>query len=49
MARGLKVWIEEEEKLYHLCRENKGADQLCSYCKTDLRLCFSIGKGLVFS
>ena len=24
--------------------ENKGADQLRSYCEADLRLCFRIGK-----
>ena len=29
--------------------ENKGADQLCSYCEADLRLCFCIGKNRVFS
>ena len=22
--------------MYHLCRENKGADQLCSYCAASL-------------
>ena len=26
--------------MYYLCSENKGADQLCSYCSADLRLCF---------
>ena len=30
--------------MYYQCSENKGADQLRSYCKTDLRLCFRIGK-----
>ena len=35
--------------MYYLCSENKGADQLCSYCTADLRLCFSIGKNPVFS
>ena len=29
--------------------ENKGADQLRSYCEADLRLCFRIGKNPVFS
>ena len=29
--------------------ENKGADQLRSYCEADLRLCFCTGKNLVFS
>ena len=32
-----------------MCGENKGADQLCSYCTADLRLCFRICKLLVFS
>ena len=41
MARGLKFWIYEVEGLYHLCTENKGADQLHDYCSDDLRLCFS--------
>ena len=27
-----------------MCRENKGADQLCSFCTADLRLCFCISK-----
>ena len=48
-ARSLKFRIWEEERLYYLCRENKGADQLCSYCDADLRLCFRKGKNLVFS
>ena len=29
MARGLKFWIYEEEGLFYLCSENKGAKQLC--------------------
>ena len=29
--------------------ENKGADQLCSYCTADLRLCFRLGNNPVFS
>ena len=48
-ARSLKFRIYEEEKLYYLCSENKGSDQLLSYCEADLRLCFHIGKNLVFS
>ena len=48
-ARSSKFWILEEEKLYYLCSENKGADQLRSYCEADLRLCFRIGKNPVFS
>ena len=32
----------------HPCNENKGADQLRSYCEADLRLCFRLCK-LLFS
>ena len=49
MARGLEFWIQEEEELYCSCSENKGADQLGSYCEADLRLCFRIDKNPVFS
>ena len=31
----------------YLCSDNKGADQLCSNCTADLRLCFRIGRLLV--
>ena len=37
-VRSLKFW----------CSENKGADQLCSYCTADLRLCFRICRLLAF-
>ena len=30
--------------MYYLCSENKGNDQLCSYCEADLRLCFRNGE-----
>ena len=30
--------------MYYPCRENKGADQLSSYCTADQSLCFRIGK-----
>ena len=30
--------------MYYLCSENKGADQLWSYCTADLNLCFRICK-----
>ena len=33
----------------YLCGENKGADQLRSYCEADLRLCFRICRKPVFS
>ena len=48
MARGLKFWIKKEEELYYPCSENKVADQLCSYCEADLRLCFRLCRLLVF-
>ena len=34
--------------LYYPSGENKGADQLHSYCEADLRLCFRTGKKPVF-
>ena len=37
------------EALYNLCSENKGADQLCSYCQADLCLCIRTCRLLVFS
>ena len=49
MARSLKFWIKEAEVLYYPSSDNKGADQLCSYCEADLHLCFRICKTLVFS
>ena len=49
LARSLKIRIEEEEGLYYPSIENKGANQLHSYCEADLRLCFRIGKSPVFS
>ena len=48
-ARGLKFWLYVVEELYYPSSENKGADQLCSYCTADLRLCFCTCKNLVFS
>ena len=35
--------------MYHPCSENKGADQLCSYCEVDLHLRFLIGENPVSS
>ena len=35
--------------MYYPSSENKGADQLRSYCEADLRLCFLIGNYPVFS
>ena len=48
MARDWKFWIWKEEELYYPSSENKGADQLRSYCEADLRLCFRICRLLVF-
>ena len=42
-ARSLKFWLEVQDELYYLSSENKGADQLRSYCEADLRLCFRMG------
>ena len=36
------------EELYYLSSENKGANQLCSYCEADLHLCFRLCSLLVF-
>ena len=47
-ARSLKFRIKVEEELYYLISENKGADQLRRYCEADLRLCFRLGRLLVF-
>ena len=33
---------EEEEGLYYPCGQNKGADQLHSYCEADVHLCFRL-------
>ena len=49
MARDWKFWIKKVEELCYPCSENKGADQLHSYCEADLCLCFRICRLLVFS
>ena len=38
--RSMKFWIEVEKELFYACSENKGTDQLCSYCTADVGLCF---------
>ena len=48
-VRSLKLWIKVQKELYYPCSENNGADQLHSYCKADLRLCFRKGESPVFS
>ena len=48
MARGLKFRILEVDGLYYPSSENKGADQLRSYCAADLCLCFRICEKPVF-
>ena len=47
---GHRRWLEAGnlEELYYPSSENKGADQLRSYCKVDLRLCFRLCTLLVF-
>ena len=47
-ARSLKLWIQVEEELHYPCSKNKGADQPCSYCTADLRLCFRLCRLLIF-
>ena len=49
-ARSLKFRILVEEEWYYPSSENKGADQLRSYCycEADLRLCFRLCRLLVF-
>ena len=42
MARGMKFQMQEVERFYYLCSENKGTDQLCGYRAADLHLCFGI-------
>ena len=42
MAKDLKFQIQEEEGLFYLSRESKGADQLRCYQPADLSLCFCI-------
>ena len=34
-------------RYYYLCSENKGADQLHSYCEADMCLCFRLCRLLV--
>ena len=48
MVRGLKFWIYVEAGFHYPCSENKGADQLRSYCEADLRLCFCLCRLLIF-
>ena len=40
MARGLIFRIEKVKRLYYLCSESKGADQLRGHREADLRLLF---------
>ena len=49
IVRDSKFRIWEVEGLYYLCYENKGADQLHSYCAADRHLCFRICKKHVHS
>ena len=47
-AKSLKFRNKVEEELYYPSSENKGVDQLRSYCEADLRLCFRLCRMLVF-
>ena len=41
LSRGLRFWMQEVERLsYHICSENKGADQL-GFHVAELRLCWN--------
>ena len=48
MARGWKFSICQigKKRTCTICSENKGSDQLRSYCEADLRLCFAYAKCL---
>ena len=48
MAKRLKFWSYVEEELFFPSSENKGTDQLRSYCEADLCLCFHLCRLLVF-
>ena len=48
IIKSLTFQILKEKGSYYLWSENKGADQLCSYCIADLCLCFSICTFLFF-
>ena len=48
MVRAWKFWNQKVKELYYLCSENKGTDQLRSYCEADLHLCFCLCRLLVF-
>ena len=44
----LEILDLKVEELYYPCSENKGAEQLRSYCEADLHLCFRLCRLLVF-
>ena len=48
-GKRLEILDLESRGIVLSCSENKGVDQLRGYCEADLRLCFRIGKLLVFS
>ena len=48
-ARTLKILdVSRRGIVLYIYSENTDADQLCSYCTADLRLCFRISRLLVF-
>ena len=48
-GKRLEILDLERRGIVLFVSENKGADQLRSYCDADLRFCFCICKVLVFS
>ena len=48
MAYGWKFWLYKVEKLYYPSSENKGADQLRSYCEADLAFVFAYANDVGF-
>ena len=47
-GRDWEFWISDAEEWYYLCSENKGTDQLRSYCEADLRPWFLHMQNVVF-
>ena len=47
-AREMELWIYEEDEQIYPSSKNKGAHELCSYCKAGLRLWIRICRLLVF-
>ena len=41
MLEAWNFWFKMKRNFFNRVAKTKGADQLCSYCTADLRLCFS--------